>query len=721
MTPEVRSIPGGGERLLLLLALFVVLLIAFFSYRSWSAFNRQSEQLLITQRVAESTNGLITALADAETGQRGFLLTGRDSYLDPYRKAMVAIPGLLDSLVQAAKARPDQSARLERLGPLIRAKLDEMKETIELRNSQGLEAGIALVLTDRGKLDMDRIRQLCQEIQSVSYDRLSRESAQAFSSADQIGFVGTAGSAALFVLLIVAAMTIQSNTTKRQELIANLHRSEEQTKVARDWLQTTIQSIGDAVIATDEAGKVILLNAIAESLTGWTLEQASGLPLEQILILVNEESRQAPENPVAKALREGRVVGLANGTILTSKDGRQIPIEDSAAPIRDAANRIAGVVLVFRDVSERRAAEEKEREVAIELAQRAAIIDSSEDAIISKDLNGIVTSWNRAAERIFGYTKEEMVGRPISVLASPSRADEMPRILEQIARGEHIDHFETTRRTKEGRDIDISLTVSPIRDSNGVIIGASKISRNITERILAEKERRRQAELIERSNADLKYFAYAASHDLREPLRTIAVYTQILERHLHANIDAESSANLHAIMSATGRMAHLIDGLLEYSKAGEIGRSPTESIDTESALAAALANLEGSIEDTHAVITKDQLPSVPGDELHFIQLFQNIISNALKYRGADPPSIHVSAQTQGKAWQFSVRDNGQGISPEYHAQIFELFKRLHGQDHPGSGIGLATCKKIIELYGGRIWVESQAGEGATFFFTVPLT
>jgi PAS domain S-box-containing protein len=514
-------------------------------------------------------------------------------------------------------------------------------------------------------------------------------------------------------------MTIQSTTRKRQELIENLRRSEEQTKVAKDWLQTTIESIGDAVIATDEAGKVILLNAVAESLTGWTLEQALGLPLEQILILVNEETGQAPENPVARALREESVVGLASGTILISKDGRRIPIEDSAAPIRDASNRIAGVVLVFRDVTQRRAAEQKERYVAIELAQLAAIIESSDDAIISKDLNGIVTSWNRGAERIFGYTKEEMIGRPISVLASPSRADEMPRILEQIARGEHIDHFETTRRTKDGRDIDISLTVSPIRDSKGVIVGASKISRNITERILAEKEQRRQAELIERSNADLKYFAYAASHDLREPLRTIAVYTQILERHLHATIDAESSANLQAIMSATGRMAHLIDGLLEYSKAGESGRLPAESIDMESALAVALANLEGSIEENHAVITHDQLPSVPGSELHFVQLFQNVISNSIKYRGADSPSIHVSAQPQGKKWRFSVRDNGQGISPEYHAQIFELFKRLHGQDHPGSGIGLATCKKIIELYGGKIWVESQAGEGATFFFTVP--
>jgi len=346
-------------------------------------------------------------------------------------------------------------------------------------------------------------------------------------------------------------------------------------------------------------------------------------------------------------------------------------------------------------------------------------VESSDDAIISKDLNGIVTSWNRGAERIFGYTRAEMIGRPISVIASPSRADEMPRILERIAKGEHIDHYETIRRTKDGRDIYISLTVSPIRDRNGRIVGASKISRNITERFIAEKEQRRQAELIARSNAELQRFAYAASHDLREPLRTIAVYSQILGRHLGERLDKESSAHLKAIVEAAGRMAQLIDGLLEYSTASEVGRAPVEQVETEAALAAAIANLKGAIDDNKALITHDALPAVQGNALHFIQLFQNLLSNALKYRGENTPLIHVAGVRQADEWVFSVRDNGQGIPAEYQAQIFELFKRLHGQDHPGSGIGLATCKKIIEQYGGRIWVESQDGEGSTFFFTVP--
>jgi PAS domain S-box-containing protein len=715
-----RAIRQGAETLWLSLALLLVLLIAFLSYRAWSEFGRQSEQIRITQRVVEDTTALLASITDAETGQRGFLLTGRQSYLESYHNALAAVPGLLDSLAKATVDWPDQSTRLEKLKPVVREKLDELQETVELYSRRKPEAALALVLTDRGKLEMDEIRQACSELQSAAYDRLSRQTAQSFSGANRIGFVGTAGSAALFALLTLFAITNQRGSRRRQELIQDLHKSEEQSRVAHEWLQTIIGSIGDGVVATDASGKVILLNAVAESLTGWTLQQASGLPLGQVLVISDEETGQGAEDPVARVLREGRMVGFTNHTNLTSREGRLISIEDSAAPIRDASNQIAGVVLVFRDVSQRRAAEQREKDNAIGLGRLAAIVESSDDAIISKDLNGMITSWNRGAERIFGYSKEEVVGRSIAILASPGHEDEMASILEQIARGEHIEHFETMRRTKDGRDIYISLTVSPIRDSNGVIVGASKISRNITERVMAEKEHRKQAELIARSNDDLQHFAYAASHDLREPLRTVAVYSQILERHLQSNLDTESSTSLGAIKAAVGRMGQLIDGLLEYSTAGEGGPSSVE-VDMELALTTALANLQGAIEENRAVITHDPLPCLRGNELHFVQLFQNVISNGLKYRGQDPPAIHLSAKRECGQWQFSIRDNGQGISPEYHVQIFELFKRLHGQDHSGSGIGLATCKRIVAKYDGRIWVESQPGEGATFFFTVPST
>ena len=247
----------------------------------------------------------------------------------------------------------------------------------------------------------------------------------------------------------------------------------------REQLRVTLTSIGDAVITTDAEGQVTLLNPVAEALTGWTNEEAAHQPLATVLHIVNETTRKIVENPVAKVLATGHVVGLANHTVLIAKDGTERAIDDSAAPIRDRKGNINGVVLVFRDVTERRRADRDTRFLA-------SIVESSDDAIIGKDINGLITSWNRGAERIFGYTAAEAIGRPIAMLAPPDRADETPALLARIRRGERVEHFDTLRRAKDGRLVPISLTVSPIKDEDGTIIGASKIARDISERKRAE-------------------------------------------------------------------------------------------------------------------------------------------------------------------------------------------------------------------------------------------
>jgi PAS domain S-box-containing protein len=247
----------------------------------------------------------------------------------------------------------------------------------------------------------------------------------------------------------------------------------------REQLRVTLTSIGDAVITTDAEGRVTLLNPVAETLTGWPNEDAAGQPLQTVFRIVNEKTRQAVENPVAKVLSTGRIVGLANHTVLIAKDDTERAIDDSAAPIRDSKGNLNGVVLVFRDVTEQRRAERSARFLA-------SIVESSDDAIIGKDLNGIITSWNQGAERLFGYSSAEAVGRPVAMLALPDRADELPAILDRIRRGERVQHFDTVRRAKDGRLVPVSLTVSPIRDEDGNIIGASKIARDISERKQAE-------------------------------------------------------------------------------------------------------------------------------------------------------------------------------------------------------------------------------------------
>lgn len=261
-------------------------------------------------------------------------------------------------------------------------------------------------------------------------------------------------------------------------------RTNEELRKQTEWLRITLSSIGDAVISTDAHGAITFMNSVAEHLTGWSQADALSLPLPQVFHIVNEHTRQKADNPALRALKEGNIVGLANHTILIARDGTERPIDDSAAPIRVGSDAPIGAVLVFRDVTERKRAEETQ-------ARLAAIIESSEDAIISKNLMGIIKSWNAGAERLFGYTASEMIGQPVTILIPPDRQVEETQILERIRKGERVPAYDTVRLAKDGSRLHISLSVSPIKDRDGHIIGASKVARNISERIKSEAELRR--------------------------------------------------------------------------------------------------------------------------------------------------------------------------------------------------------------------------------------
>jgi PAS domain S-box-containing protein len=260
----------------------------------------------------------------------------------------------------------------------------------------------------------------------------------------------------------------------------------------KQLLSITLASIGDGVIVTDSQGKVVFLNAEAERLTGWTNQEASGQPLLTVFRIINEETRLPAESPAEKVLREGAIVGLANHTALLGKDGREIPINDSGAPVKDADGTIHGVVLVFRDFSEQKRA-------MVSLARLASIVECSDDAIVSKDLNGTILTWNKTAERMFGYTSEQAVGKSIKMLLPPDRLQEEEYILQRLRAGERIEHYETVRMTRKGRLIDVSITISPLKDNDGHVNGASKIVRDITSRKRAEEALRRQAKLLDLS------------------------------------------------------------------------------------------------------------------------------------------------------------------------------------------------------------------------------
>ena len=285
----------------------------------------------------------------------------------------------------------------------------------------------------------------------------------------------------LIIVVIGAAMrSAQAYAAERGELV-----------------RVTLGSIGDAVITTDTQARVTYLNAVAEELTGWRSAEAIGEKLDTVISIVNEHTRHPVPSPVTRALQEGTVVGLANHTLLIAKDGVERPIDDSAAPIKNATGQTIGCVLIFRDVTERRRWERDEAEQLLTARRLAAIVESSDDAIVAKSLDGVITSWNAGAERLFGFTASEAIGRHITLVIPPERIGEEDQIIARLKSGQRVDHFETVRVRKDGRSVHVSLTVSPIFDAEGRVVGASKIARDISERIRFETERQKFVTLIE--------------------------------------------------------------------------------------------------------------------------------------------------------------------------------------------------------------------------------
>jgi PAS domain S-box-containing protein len=403
-----------------------------------------------------------------------------------------------------------------------------------------------------------------------------------------------------------------------------------------------------------------------------------------------------------------------------AKDGSIYWVDSTIVPLLDAAGKPRQYIAIRTDITERKMAEEAR-------AHLAAVVESSDDAIVAKTLAGTITSWNPGAEKLYGYPAVEALGRSMRMLLPPERADEEGDILARIRRGESVNHFDTVRVRKDGRKIDVSVTISPVKDAHSMIIGASNIARDITDRKRTEtqlaaqaEELARQADELARSNADLEQFAYVASHDLQEPLRMVAAYTQLLSERYTGKLDENADRFIGYAREGAVRMQVLIQDLLAFSRVGRKEDAFT-NIDCNAVMDEVKLALASAMQESGAVITCGSLPTVCADRTQVAQLFQNLIGNAIKFRGGKVPAISVRAEKKDQEWQFSVTDNGIGIAPEFSENVFIIFQRLHARsEYPGNGIGLAICKKIVERYGGKIWVESESGAGSTFRFTMPV-
>jgi len=420
---------------------------------------------------------------------------------------------------------------------------------------------------------------------------------------------------------------------------------------------------------------------------------------------LNPEDRQA-------YLNELMTTGILRNYLANVKtaSGEKVVVLINSHLEKDEQGGLVRIVGTFTDFTERKRAEE-----ALRIKNQVF-----EDSIASQsvaDKNGVITLVNRAFLRMWGYaSKEEAVGKSVgSFFADP--ADATP-VLEALAAHDAWEGRFAARRI-DGSTFSSHGYATSLRGPTGELIGYQSTNLDVTPVVEAERQVKAANEDLERSNKELEQFAYVASHDLQEPLRMVSSYTQLLGQRYEGQLDEKAKKYIDYAVDGAVRMQRLINDLLTYSRVGTRGK-PLEPTDAHAVLGEAVVNLAATIEESGALITNDDLPTVRTDASQLVQVFQNLLANAIKFRGAEPPRIHVSATDQGREWVFSVRDNGIGIERQYAARVFVIFQRLHTrQEYPGTGIGLALCKRIVERHGGHIWFESEPGAGSTFFFTVP--
>jgi len=485
------------------------------------------------------------------------------------------------------------------------------------------------------------------------------------------------------------------------------------------FLQAVVDWSDDAIVTKNLDGTITSWNPAAERMFGWTAAEAIG----RHITLIIPPDRRAEEDAVLARIRRGERVDHFE-TVRVTRDGQRRDISLTISPVKDAEDRVVGASKIARDITEQRIAE-------ITRSHHAAVVDSTDDAIITKTIDGTITSWNSAAERLFGWTAAEAIGRHVNLIIPEERRAEEEEVLARIRQNERVDHFETIRVTRDGRRLNISLTVSPLKDASGRIVGASKIGRDITgqrqleaerERLLArEREARAQAEALNRTKDE---FLATLSHELRTPLNAIFGWSRLLQS---GNLDDETQARaVAAIVRGAAAQTRLIEDLLDLSRI-ITGRMRLEigELDLKAVIETALDTIRpaAAAKGIELVTALDVgLGPIRGDAIRLQQVLWNLLMNAVKFT-PHGGRIEVSLRRLNGDAEIVVADTGEGISAEVLPYVFERFRQEDSsvsRAHGGLGLGLALVRHFVELHGGGVSAQSPGkGEGATFTVTLP--
>jgi len=824
-----KSLPTWTVRLGFGSAFAVLLVVAALSYRATVVSAESERWVRHTHEVLAQLQDFSIAMETVSSSIRGFVLTGKESYLESYRAAVSGIEQHAATVRSLTVDNPEQERRLSALEALASERYEQAETAINLRRAQGLEAAADVVQTGPGQRITNEFQALIREMQDEEQRLLLLRNMEAERRSGQTKTALIFGTVLGLLITGTAAWSVQRDGSRRQLAEQALQSSEEKyrrliegvqdhailmlgprgeiaswnpgaehmtgytfeevvgqsfsrffpaddiqrgrleeilrtaaatglheeqgirvrkdgtrflarttftasrdaagelrgfTVISRDLsgsreteakYRGLLEAAPDAMVVVNQGGEIVLLNVQAEKRFGYRRDELLGQKVTNIIPegfaerLVADDLRSAED---AQAQQIGTGIELTG----RRKDRSAFPIEIMLSPLESAEGIL--VTAAIRDISVRKAAEKRLTQME---GRYRGLLEAAPDAMVVVNQGGEIVLLNVQAEKRFGYRRDELLGQKVTNIIPEGFAERLiadrlrsaeDALAQQIGTG-----IELTGRRKDGNAFPIEIMLSPLESAEGILVTAAV--RDITVRKTAEAHLLQNVEELNRSNEELGQFAYIASHDLQEPLRMVASYTQLLSRRYKGKLDADADEFISFAVDGASRMQGLIQDLLAYSRVGSKGKILRDT-SSEEALEQALMNLRGSIEESGAVVTHDPLPTVMADETQLVQLFQNLVGNAIKYQKPGTPLVHIAAaKNGGKKWEFSVQDNGLGIDSQYFQRIFGMFQRLHKRDEfAGTGIGLAICKKIVERHGGSISVESEPGHGSTFRFAL---
>jgi two-component system sensor kinase FixL len=766
--PSLRAKIAAG-----LVTALLVLVVGGASYYAVGRSTRATALVSHTDSVLIEREKLLSALKDAETGARGYVLTGDTSFLEPFRDAESKVTASLEELRVLTADNPVQQQRLDTLESRGRESVALSTQIVNLRRTQGYGIARDLIATGQSKMVMEHAQSLLADMETEERSILARRTeAQRQSRIMAVGVIGI-GSAVAFLLSLlvnrgirrdVIAQEQQKDLIERQakqlkQQAAELARQLRESRAMADQLTMTNDNLQAASIATGEArakaeealrhaseaereqtrlakqnaallestdqgfygldtdGNCTFINPAGARMLGYEPSELLGQPMHEAVHSKHADGSDYPlhDCPIYLALQTGQPARISD-EVMWSRDGKPIHVEYATSPLIENGE-LRGSVVSFTDISERLKAERALRENE---QRKDAVLRSTLDSIIAIDANSRITEFNRAAEEAFGYRREDVIGRRLDETIIPERYRERHRagLRRYLETGEVRvigKRLEMPAMRSDGSEFLAELSITRA-DIEGVP-AFTGVVRDITEWKKAEQEREQLIKALAKSNEELDQFAYVASHDLKAPLRGIANLSQWVEEDLGGSLAGEGRAHMELLRGRVNRMEALIDGILQYSRAGRMRVKP-EMVDL-SALVHDVIELI-SPPARVAINVMPGMPMIQTERVPLQQVFINLIGNAIKHAGAEQPKIDVTWADDGAFLQFAVTDNGHGIAPQYHERIFAIFQTLEARDKvEGTGIGLSVVKKIVETHRGRVWVESDVGKGSTFRFLWP--